>query len=863
MNVQVPQLPAKAMPPIRMSATAVASPRVATKKPPPTWLPPGLIMGPAIPKLTAPAQPKALAPNLPPAKARPLHRADDLPQPDLRGGGPETSNNGGSPSEDASWMQQVGSKKWLDMVAAGLKARHLEPPMSQIKLIAADPKSAERLKACDKTARVLDIVCGSARKAGLGWVRAGGDKTTSKNDKDPNPPKQTIQVPIDKYRLRLTDWQAVRPDKLICPLEFTHGAFAANSDHSNNDGLWTRKAGAYLIDTAIAERMLKATPANLPPALTFAIFTEGKTSRSSDDAIDVVAVDPSGDLEIKKLWITNLGVNKLHHVTMQAKTLAKVDQVEIQCEIWPDMLEPDDDEKRFLDEIILKQKAKAADKGKGSDKQKGKGKGKHKGALQLEAQQTANINEALGKLLAQPQQIHSWRPTNHRVFENRIWCLLRMDRAKALQWLTIGTNCPAIQFKPTTHLEELDKHWRMVWANAKLMDEFQDTHPLQVHKELSFRIAALQGKVSIVRVQDGWACRCPSELEPDVREALQPGSIHVPRYHIRFSIDRIPAEIDPEAILATLQVDDFKPYKVAVKHYLEGGKRMQRIVLAASTMPKDLACAIAYSSGHRQNVLPVLLKVDKCAEGCADETVRETEPKLRRTSSASPVPVRQPEANMPAAPPNLNGGSMDNCNHDMIKCKAKLAITAGVQLAAILLHCLGFKDIMTLGHMSLLICGLLTTWAIHDLTPDIPPLRDRMREVELKNASARRRDMRELHCANRELLGDTWKSTPMTCKATLRFIQQGTVLTAARMHRDSRGRVSAVCPFCDSHEEDEIHRYWSCVTWNNTRQQCLGSNTDSITQAMSLAPAATSMCAIPTNNMSPVLVEHWQPLPTV
>jgi hypothetical protein len=137
-------------------------------------------------------------------------------------------------------------------------------------------------------------------------------------------------------------------------------------------------------------------------------------------------------------------------------------------------------------------------------------------------------------------------------------------------------------------------------------------------------------------------------------------------------------------------------------------------------------------------------------------------------------------------------------------------------------------------------------------------LRDRMRKVVLTNASTRRRDMKELHCANRKLLDDTWKITPMICKATLRFIQQGTVLTAARMHRDSRGRVSAVCPFCDTHDEDEIHRYWSCVTWNNTRQQCLGSNTDSITQAMSLAPAATSMCAIPTNNMSPVLVEHWQ-----
>ena len=75
----------------------------------------------------------------------------------------------GGGSEGSPCAIHVGSKAWLDAVLGVLKARHLHPSAAQIRMLVADEKVRQRLEGAKNQTQQVDILCGAAFKAKLGW----------------------------------------------------------------------------------------------------------------------------------------------------------------------------------------------------------------------------------------------------------------------------------------------------------------------------------------------------------------------------------------------------------------------------------------------------------------------------------------------------------------------------------------------------------------------------------------------------------------------------------------------------------------------------------------------------------------------
>ena len=133
---------------------------------------------------------------------------------DLCGGG-----NEGSPC-----TIHVGSKAWLDAVLGVLKARHLHPPAAQIRMLVADEKVRQRLEGAKNQTQQVDILCGAAFKAKLGWqqqqTRETGAGAPLPKSSPTSSPDQA--PPLPQWRLRVQDWQQ---HKLACtPVSFAKDA---------------------------------------------------------------------------------------------------------------------------------------------------------------------------------------------------------------------------------------------------------------------------------------------------------------------------------------------------------------------------------------------------------------------------------------------------------------------------------------------------------------------------------------------------------------------------------------------------------------------------------------------------------------
>ena len=139
-------------------------------------------------------------------------------------------------------------------------------------------------------------------------------------------------------------------------------------------------------------------------------------------------------------------------------------------------------------------------------------------------------------------------------------------------------------------------------------------------------------------------------------------------------------------------------------------------------------------------------------------------------------------------------------------------------------------------------------------------LRDRMRHQLLSEASARRRDMRQLEQVDRKLLAVTQQNLDAIDQPLALFLQQGAALTAARLHRSSRGRQSAECPFCRNAEESECHRYWECSAWDALRREVLGEGWEELAAMMRDMANVATTCAVPVHSMPPSVRQHWHAL---
>ena len=142
-------------------------------------------------------------------------------------------------------------------------------------------------------------------------------------------------------------------------------------------------------------------------------------------------------------------------------------------------------------------------------------------------------------------------------------------------------------------------------------------------------------------------------------------------------------------------------------------------------------------------------------------------------------------------------------------------------------------------------------------SPVLHALRDDMRLTLFWKASQRRRDMVDLHKVDRKLLQNVFRHLPCETHPSFRFLLQGAMLTADRVHRSTRGRADPSCPYCQSAVEDEVHRFWVCPAWHDICCSNLGADHAAMCEQLRAAQNAASICGIPVHGLSGSLKAKW------
>ena len=273
---------------------------------------------------------------------------------------------GGAPPE-------VGSKQWLDSIMEGLASRHLKPPMRQVHFLAQDDSTVARLQKATSIKQQLDIVCGAAFKAKLGWQKVPGNMVPAESARVDVAPTPAVQT----WRLRPRDWKVCKPastDEL--PITGDRAdAFRKDASGDPLNHLWTRHAGAYFLSAAQA-------------ATIFGPFPRTNLLR---DCSRWLLWNPLEDLNPQLLKLLSfiqtiphtwsrfffriLALRKLSQGTWTTVSLASVDSVEVLLEWHKDLSEGDDLDsfRDFAKRASSNATARVGTKGQG----KGKGKAKH------------------------------------------------------------------------------------------------------------------------------------------------------------------------------------------------------------------------------------------------------------------------------------------------------------------------------------------------------------------------------------------------------------------------------------------------------------------------------------------------------
>ena len=504
---------------------------------------------------------------------------------DLCGGGIESE------------LPQVGTKFWIDKTLEGLRARHLVPPVSQLKMLVASEATQKRLTNAKSLQQQLDIVCGAAFKAQLGWQKSS-DPTHASSSKE----SQTITPPIppiETWRLRAKDFKQVKPaddaskTNVLSP-EGRQDVFRQDASGDSLSAMWSRTAGAYLVDATVANQVLKAIPVHSPPAGLFSLLTTSPTPRSDATPVEVVVMYPDNSVHLTQLFVSNIGVDKLVKVDIAAIPLATVESVEVLIEWWSDLVEgPQADAFR---QCSMDSSAAAK---KGSDKGKGKGRGAGKGHT-VHARNIALVNSTLKDSLVAggAGNLDSCKWYSHQVFPEIIRVCLRVPKPTAIAWLTKGTGQVAITCREVNDLAEMASH-RRVWIPAQ--SELLQQQVRLIPRSLSLALAGVGAPWSIVRAPNRWGVRAHSDHEQQVKAILQPNAVYVPPDHRQFVIQNVPKHIDPECIAKTNSKEQFKPYVVTC-HRAGGSKK---VVLAAACAPQDIVCVL---SDERGKLITLLLE---------------------------------------------------------------------------------------------------------------------------------------------------------------------------------------------------------------------------------------------------------------
>ena len=550
--------------------------------------------------------------------ARPCH--------DLRGGG----------TADTDLQHEVGSKAWMDAVLSGLRARHLDPPPAQLRMLVADSHVKERLTGSKSTRQQLDILCGAAFKAKLGWQKKEVPASTPSKPSPPQPP------PVQVWRLRSRDWHTCQPASTSTQAISgdRSDAFRAAAEGDPLSAMWSRKPGAYFVSAAEATRVIKTLPSQVQPAGLFTLLTTEPTTRSEATPVQILVLYPDGSPHLVSVYLTHFGTAKLVKVDWNQVSLAPVATVEILLEWWKDLSTEEVLSAYKLIETTLAKSTRASSKGKAS----GKGKAPNPFS-RLPDCLISPINTQISRMLGDSsgQRLNAWKTTGHSVKHDIIRVAVRVPKELAVTWLKEGTSHPALIARDVSDFHEASD-LRKVWvAHGSVLLEGD---PRQIQQALILCLADFGNSWSLVRTPFRWGIRVPKDREAEAKALLQPHAVHVKEGHVRYRIENVPQSLDPEVLVATLASAEggFKPYLVS------SGK--STVVIAAPTAPQDIVFCI-----KDINATLVLQHLPDVTRHTAVVGVRRSEgasPKRKARRPESPAPPS--EAQLAAAAPDVRGG---------------------------------------------------------------------------------------------------------------------------------------------------------------------------------------------------------------
>ena len=298
-------------------------------------------------------------------------------------------------------------KNWLDNILSGLAARHLKPPMQQVKMLVQNEATLTRLKKATELKQQLDIIGGAACRVQLGWQKVSSDSTgsstlgaqSSNNTPVGPPPEPKVQ----SWRLRPRDWQSAKPASAAEPITGDRqDVFRTNVEGDPLLQVWSRVGGAYFVDQSEAVRIIRSIPAHMPPAGLFTLVSVEPTCRSVPVAVETVVVFPDGSSHLKQVYLSHLGTDTLSPVSWKSVSLASVENVDLLLEWWKDLSVGRDLEKfhefHRAAEELAHPKPKGSGKAKG--KQKGSGSGKMSDSLAARISQhiKSMLPDSVGKM---------------------------------------------------------------------------------------------------------------------------------------------------------------------------------------------------------------------------------------------------------------------------------------------------------------------------------------------------------------------------------------------------------------------------------------------------------------------------------
>ena len=520
-------------------------------------------------------------------------------------------------------------KNWLDNILSGLAARHLKPPMQQVKMLVQNEATLTRLKKATELKQQLDIICGAAYRAQLGWQKVSSDSTgsstsgaqSSNNTPVGPPPEPKVQ----SWRLRPRDWQSAKPASAAEPITGDRqDVFRTNVEGDPLLQVWSRVCGAYFVDQSEAVRIIRSIPAHMPPAGLFTLVTVEPTCRSVPVAVETVVLFPDGSPHLKKVYLSHLGTDTLSPVSWKSVSLASVENVDLLLEWWKDLSVGRDLEKFHEFHRAAEELGNPNPKGSGKAKGKQKGSGSGKMSDSLAARISQHIKsmppDSVGKMF------DSLKRSNHNVKSDIIRVSIRLPKSDAVTWLVKGVSHDALLVRDLTDFPEA-QDLRKVWVNEGC--PILDGDSISIRQSLSLYLADFKSGWSVVRTPYRWGVRVDKSHECEVMSILQPRFVYVPEGHSKYRIDNIPKGVDAEALVKTLTSDNFQPYLVSV----HGSK----LVIAAPSAPPDIVFVIKeIQTTLLLQPVPQVPRSSSGAGGVSNSALRHLEDTSPKRKTAKP-----------------------------------------------------------------------------------------------------------------------------------------------------------------------------------------------------------------------------------